>query len=84
VERSVTDSREALAGVIERWSRAMAIEQFFQGVEVRAASLDPDEKAAVLERLSLAREFLGSSDPLDSFLGWQTPRERYQPLYEKE
>ncbi len=83
VEKSIADSREALADVIERWSRVMAIEQFFQGVEVRAASLDPDEKAAVLARLSLAREFLGSSDPLGSFLGWQTPRERYQPLYEK-
>jgi len=62
----------------------MEIERFFLGVEARSASLEPDEKAAVLHRLTLAREFLGSNDPLDFFLGWRTPRERHQPRYEKE
>lgn len=84
VEKSIEDSRGALASVIERWSRTMEIEQFFQAVEARAASLEPDSKAAALERLALAREFLGSADPLDFFLEWRTPREHYQPLYEKE
>lgn len=82
VQRSIEDSRAALASVIERWSRIMDIEQFFRGVEARAASLESDEKAVVLERLALAREFLGSNDPLEFFLEWRTPRERYQPRYE--
>lgn len=29
-----------------------------------------------------AREFLGTQDPLDFFLAWKTPVERYQPQYE--
>jgi hypothetical protein len=84
MEKSFQDSREALGDVIERWSRAMEIERFFQRVEDRASALAADEKAAVLERLALAREFLDSSDPLDFFRGWRTPRERYQPLYEED
>ena len=83
VEKSVQDSREALDAAITRWSRVMEVERFFQGVEDRAATLAADEKAAVLERLALARGFLGSSDPLDFFRGWRTPRERHQPLYEE-
>lgn len=81
VEKSVKDSREALAEVITRWSRVMEVEQFFQGIEDRAAALTAGERAVVLERLALARKFLGTSDPLDFFRGWRTPSERYQPLY---
>lgn len=84
VEKSFKDSREALEGVIGRWSRVMEVERFFQEVEDRASALAVEEKAAVLERLALARQFLGSSNPLDFFRGWRTPRERYHPLYGEE
>lgn len=33
------------------------------------------------ERLRLAREFLGNQDPLEFFLAWKTPDERYQRKY---
>jgi hypothetical protein len=84
VEQSIQESSAALSEVIERWSRVMEIERFFQGVENRASTLASDEKAAVLERLAFAREFLGSRDPLDFFRNWRTPRERYQPIYSEE
>jgi len=35
----------------------------------------------VLQRLTLARAFLGTQDPLDFFRGWNTPEERHTSLY---
>lgn len=83
VEKSIQDSREALGDAITRWSRVMEVERFFQGVEDRAGALAEEERAALLERLALAREFMGSRDPLDFFRRWRTPQECYQPLYDE-
>ena len=43
-------------------------------------SLPEQEKQEVLKRLALAREFVGTQDPLDFFRSWRTPVERYMPL----
>ena len=74
-------SREHLDQVIQQWSNVVSIERFLAGVEQRAAELPETDRERVLERLKLAREFLGSQDPLDFFLSWKTPTERYQPAY---
>ncbi len=66
VEKSIEESRAKLGQVIERWSRATSVERFFAGVEERAAGLSGDDQEAVMERLGMAREFLGTQDPLDS------------------
>jgi hypothetical protein len=50
-------------------------------VEQRANDLPEAEKRYVLERLALARSFLGNQDPLDFFRSWKTPEERYAPRY---
>jgi hypothetical protein len=84
IEQSVQDSKQHLAEVIEQWDRVMSVEQFLAGVEHRAAELPDDEKGHVLERLTLARDFLGSQDPLDFFRSWRTPKERYQSKYSDE
>jgi hypothetical protein len=55
------------------------IERFLQGIEDRASNLSTDERDAVLARLKLAHEFVGTKNPLDFFLAWKTPPERYQP-----
>ena len=81
VEQSIRDSREHLGQVIQQWSNVMNVERFLAGVEQRAAELPETDRAPVLERLKLAREFLGTQDPLDFFLSWKTPSERYRPLY---
>lgn len=82
VEQSVQDSKEHLSQVIHQWSHVMSIERFLTGVEQRTGELPNEEKEAVLERLNLAREFLGTQDPLDFFRSWKTPSERYRPRYE--
>lgn len=81
VEQSIQDSKDHLGKVIQQWSQAISIERFLAGVEQRAHELPDDDRAAVLERLTLARDFLGTHDPLDFFRSWRTPNERYRPKY---
>lgn len=79
--QSIKDSKTDLRAVIERWADVMSIERFLAGVEQRAVDLPDEEKRGVLDRLALARAFLGTQDPLDFFRSWQAPRERYAPRY---
>ncbi|PWI54410.1 hypothetical protein B5K03_09495 [Rhizobium phaseoli] len=81
VEQSVKDSREDLAQIIQRWSHVISVEQFLMGVEQRTNELDQDRRQQVLERLNMARDFIGTQDPLDFFIRWRTPAERYRPKY---
>jgi hypothetical protein len=81
VKLSIRESREHLGQTIRRWADVMNVEHFLAGVEVRVSEISGDERDRVLEKLKLAREFLGTQDPLDFFLAWKTPSERYQPRY---
>jgi hypothetical protein len=80
-EQSRLESREELAKIIQRWADAMSVERFLAGVEQRVGILPENEQAPVQERLKLAREFLGTQDPLDFFLSWKIPKEHYLPVY---
>ena len=79
MEQSIRESREHLGQIIQRWANVMNVEHFLAGVEMRASEKSSDERDKVLERLELAREFLGTQDPLDFFLAWKTPSELYRP-----
>jgi hypothetical protein len=83
VAQSEKDSRDQLEQVIQSWSKVVSLEQFFRGVEDRAQTLPEAERQGVLERLQLAREFVGTQDPLDFIRGWKTPLERYVPLSQR-
>lgn len=76
------DSNSELQQVIEQWSSAIGIERFLASVEQRACDLPEIDRLHVLERLALARSFLGSQDPLDFFRSWRTPEERYISRYQ--
>lgn len=80
VQQSIADSQAQLRQIIQAWSDVMNVERFLQGVQDRAHNLPTDERSPVLERLKLAREFVGTQNPLEFFLAWRTPLERYQPL----
>lgn len=80
---SVKESRDQLEHVIEAWSKAISLEQFFRGIEDRAQPLPEAERQDVLDRLRLAREFVGTQNPLDFFRAWKTPIERYVPLSQR-
>lgn len=78
--QSIKDSRDQLEQVIQSWAKVVSLEQFFQGIEDRARTLPEVEQQAVHDRLQLARDFVGTLDPVDFFRGWKTPLERYVPL----
>jgi hypothetical protein len=83
-QQSIKDSHEHLEQIIQQWSNVMNIERFFAGVEQRAAVLQETERDVVLERLRLARQFLGTQNPLDFLRSWKTPEERYRLVYSDE
>lgn len=83
-QASAKESLEHLEGIIREWSHAKELELFFQGVEEQASRLDVAEREPVLSRLALAREFIGTQDPLAFFLSWKTPLERYKPQFHDE
>lgn len=81
IEESIKTSTGQLQQVIERWQGRASVEKFFDEL-ASAISLAPEEQRAdLVERLRLAKEFAGSVDPLDFFRAWKTPNEIYQPVY---
>ena len=74
--KSIKDSREELAEIIKAWVKAKGIEDFFADIERRAAKLDEEQKAIVMERLNQARELIDSTDALQWLAAWKTPEER--------
>jgi hypothetical protein len=81
---SIKESREQLAQVIQSWATVISIEQFLKGVEERAVALAEVQREPLLERLRLAREFIGTQNPLEFFNSWKTPEERYKPLAKRD
>lgn len=82
IEESTKQSQEALGEVIERWADRMAVERFLGELSRSIDQLPEEERAGMVERLKLAREFLGTVDPLEFFRGWKTPREIYAPRFD--
>lgn len=81
VEQSIKDSHDHLAQIIQEWINLKSVEQFLLGVELNASTLPDEERQAALQRLALARKFVGSTNPMSFFLSWKTPSERYQSKY---
>lgn len=83
IAQSIRDSRDGLSKVMQDWAYTLSVEEFFKGVERRAKSSDVPEarRQKILKRLRLARDFLGTQDPVDFLMSWRTPLERYQPKY---
>jgi hypothetical protein len=73
VAESNKESREQLSKAIENWARVVSLEQFFAGIEKRVQGLPEEQRPEMLKRLALAREFVGTQDPLDFFRSWKTP-----------
>ena len=80
IAESIQESSDQLALVIQEWARVMSLERFFKEVENHARDLPEDQQQEVLKRLAMARDFVGTPDPMDFFRSWKTPVERYVPL----
>ncbi len=84
IHQSIQESKDELKRIIQVWGEVMNVERFLQGVEERTSELPAEQRDAVLQRLKLAREFIGTQNPLDFFRAWKIPIERYIPLAARE
>ncbi|MEE1656734.1 hypothetical protein VB618_11040 [Microvirga sp. CF3062] len=79
--QALTDSRQQLAEIIERWGRAMTVERFFTDAEERLKSTNGERRHRLEERLTLARAMMESVDPLDFIEMWVAPDERHRSKF---
>jgi hypothetical protein len=73
--QAIEDSRKQLFAAIDHWGAAKKIEGFFEDAEQRAARLTDHERAAVLDRLTRARQLIGAPDALQRLREWKAPEE---------
>lgn len=84
VRESIKESRTQLDEIIEAWNDVRNLELFFERVEATTLTLSEEERERVLSRLALARTFVGTQNPMEFFLDWKAPLERYRPRYDRE
>jgi hypothetical protein len=75
-EKRHKDAREDLIAAIDAWNEARVIAAYFAEAERAARQLDAAESQQLLNRISLAREVLGETKPLELLLRWKAPNER--------
>lgn len=75
-KEAYTASLAELNGIMIQWAEDKRIEQFLRDVEQDVASIDEQQKAQIMERLQLARQFLLEDTAVERLLKWQTPLER--------
>lgn len=74
-------SQKQLSEIIQQWSAAMAIDQFFREAEGSIAQAEQGRQEQLSVRLALAREMVGTLNPLDFLESWVAPAERYKTRY---
>ena len=67
--------------LIRHWAEVKARSEFLDRLEQDIARLPESERASLEARLALARELLGTTDPMPQFLAWLTPTQRYTPRH---
>lgn len=75
-KEAYTASLAELNGIMIQWAEDKRIEQFLRDVEKDVASIDEQQKAQIMERLQLARQFLLEDTAVERLLKWQIPLER--------
>ncbi|WP_375602424.1 hypothetical protein AB9X52_02795 [Enterobacter hormaechei] len=75
-KEAYTASLAELNGIMIQWAEDKRIEQFLRDVEKDVVSIDEHQKAQIMERLQLARQFLLENTAVERLLKWQTPLER--------
>ena len=74
--KAIVDSRADLLTAIASWSEVKRLQAFFSDVEAEGQNLDAAERAVIVDRLSQARELIGSADGFETLRAWKAPSER--------
>lgn len=61
--------------IINTWDKATKLNGFFNAVEQQIMEANDSRKAQVLERIRLAKELIGTVDPMEHLANWKTPNE---------
>ena len=75
-EKAHEKSREQLLGIIEKWTLACRVEEFFVDLETQSESMSEEEREPLKERIQQAREMFGGVENLKWFELWKTPEQR--------
>lgn len=70
-------SHDDLLASIDHWSWTRRVEEFFAEVAQRMKSEGSEDRAALEERLALARAMVGEVDALQRLRVWRSPEEIY-------
>lgn len=81
IRESRKESSEQLDAIIQRWAHIRSRSDFLNSLESDISGFPEQERDLLLQRVALARELLGSLDPMPHFLEWRSPEERYAPKY---
>lgn len=75
VKEATNKSKDWIEKIIVNWSDAVRVHDFFTSVEREIAVQDDSRKAYLEERVRLAKDLIGTVDPLDFLAQWETPDE---------
>ena len=81
IRESEKESLEQLDSIIRHWADMHARSDFLTRLEQEVAQLPDPERASMQARVALARDLIGSVNPMPAFREWQAPTERYAPRY---
>ncbi len=84
VKEARSESRKQLSEIMDRWTKALAVQRFFSEAEERVALTEGDRRDLLMQRLALAKSTYGITDPLDYLEQWLAPEERYKSTYPDE
>ena len=74
--KALKESQDELRKIIEAWTEAKRLHDFFADAEQHLEDLASEDRELIRERLQRARELVGSTDSLEQLSIWQTPEER--------
>jgi hypothetical protein len=76
VANAIESSKKQLLEVVDQWGSAINLEQFFTQAKARCDDLPKEQQEKLLTQLALARELVGTINPLDFLMQWKSPQER--------
>lgn len=82
IAEALKESQHQLSEIIESWGKAVIVERFFSDVEDRLVNAAGEQRQFLEERVNLARQMIGSIDPLEFLKNWRAPGDRYQSKYD--
>lgn len=81
VAQALADGMKQLAGIMEKWAAATAVERFFLEAQSRIGAVEGERRPHLDERLARARLMVGPLDSLAFLAEWLAPEERYKSKY---